>query len=158
MQICLYSRIIVFFFDVEKSSLYKDQIRFSRSSIDNDIDNKMAIQKQSSFFESCIAIVVDVRTLTIVIKRTGIAVVVAIVVVVAIIILEFVGIAIGFADIMNRLSSIFITIAFFALDLVHFDIVYNLSNFERAGDYNIVDRYVQVIEIVKFDASVEQET
>lgn len=63
----------------------------------------MTIQKRSNFFESCIAIVVDVAILTIVIKRVEIAIVA--------INLEFVKIVVNFASSIDRHFSIIITIA-----------------------------------------------
>ena len=88
------------------------------------------------FFELYIAIVVDVKILIIVVKRAGIAIVVAI------IISGFVGIIVDFASNINRHSNIIITIALSILDFVYFDIFYNLSNFGKIGDYNIVDKYI----------------
>lgn len=103
MQICSHLRIVVFLFNVKKSCLHEDQIRFSRNSINNDVNNKMTIQKRSSFFKFYIAIVVDVAILIIVIKRVEIVVVVTS--------SRFVEIAIDFANNINKHSSIIITIA-----------------------------------------------
>ncbi len=43
LQVCLYSRIIVFPFCMEKCRLYEDKVRFPRGLISNDADGEMAI-------------------------------------------------------------------------------------------------------------------
>lgn len=118
----------------------------------------MTIQKRLSFFELYIAIVVDVRILTIFIKRIEIAIVVVVAIVVAIIILESIKIVVDFANNIDKLSNILIAIALSTLDLVHFDIIHNLFNFKRIDENDIVNKYVRVDKIVKFNASVKQET
>lgn len=152
MQSCSHSRIIVFPFGVKKSRLHKDQVRFLKSPVGNDADGKMVIQENLSFFRPCIAIVVGVRALIIAIKRAGIAVAVAVTTP------GFVGMAFGFASSTDRHSNITIMVALSVLDSVHFDIVHNLPGSGGTGDHDIVDEYVQVLRIVKFDSSVEQGT
>ena len=97
------SRIIIFPFDVKKSGLHEDQVRFSCNLVDHNANSKMAIQERSSFFESYIAIVIDLAILTIVTKRVEIAV--------AIITLRIVEMVVNFASRIDSLSSIIITIA-----------------------------------------------
>jgi uncharacterized membrane protein len=81
------------FFDVKKCCLHEDQVEFLRGLIGNDAEHEMAIQKQLSFFEFCITIVVGVAILITMIKGVRIAVAVA----VAVIISERVEIAITVA-------------------------------------------------------------
>lgn len=133
MQICLYSRIVVFLFNIKKSCLYKDQIRFFKSSINNNTNSKIAIQKQSSFFEFCIAIVVDVAILTIIIKGAKIAIIV--------ISLEFVKIVVNFVSNIDRYFSIIITIALQIVYFVYFNIICNLFSSKRINDCSIVNKY-----------------
>jgi hypothetical protein len=101
-------------------------------------------------FGTCIAILIGVRILTIAIKRAGIAVIVTT--------SGFVETAVGFASSTDKTFSLTITVALHVLDFVHFDIVHNLSGSGGTGHHGIVSGYVRVIEIVKFDSSVQPGT
>ncbi len=68
--------------------------------IDNNTDSKIAIQKQSSFFEFCITIVICLAILTVVTKRVEIAVAVII------------RVAVDFVSSIDRFSDSIITSAF----------------------------------------------
>ncbi len=144
IQICLYLRIIIFFFDIKKNCFYKNQIRFLSNLINNNTDSKIAIQKQSSFFEFCIIIVICFAILTVVTKRIEIAVAV------------ITRIVIDFASNIDRLSDSIITSAFRIVYFVYINIFCISSLFRNYSDYDFVDKYIRV-RIVKLDSSIEQD-